>query len=116
MDAALRPLLWDQHCCLPLSPLADVGELARYARSGGSVVSANVGYAPHSYDHVLSLLHAFRRGVAADERLLLASTTRDIRTARDRARSDHTAHQIFISQAAGLDLVRHRLGPRQRWR
>jgi membrane dipeptidase len=86
MDAGLRPLLWDQHCCLPLSPLADVGELARYARSGGSVVSANVGYAPHSYDYVLSLLHAFRRGVAVDEGLLLASTTRDIRTARDRGR------------------------------
>jgi membrane dipeptidase len=82
MDTGLRPLLWDQHCCLPLSPRADVGELARYTRRGGSVVSANVGYAPHSYDYVVSLLEAFRRGVAADERLLLASTIGDVEAAR----------------------------------
>jgi hypothetical protein len=24
------PLLWEQHCCLPLSTEADIGELARY--------------------------------------------------------------------------------------
>jgi hypothetical protein len=73
----LPPLLWEQHCCLPLSPQAEVGELARYARSGGSMVSANVGYSPHSYGYVLSLLDAFRRGVAADERLLFASSMFD---------------------------------------
>jgi membrane dipeptidase len=84
MESALSPLLWDQHACLPLSPGANVGELARYARPGGSVVSANVGYAPHDYDYVLALLDAFRRGVAADDRLTLAGTTRDIAAARDR--------------------------------
>lgn len=80
------PLLWDQHCCLPLSPQADVGELARYNRPGGSFVSANVGYSPHAYGFVLSLLDAFRRGVAADERLLLAASIGDIVSARDGGR------------------------------
>jgi membrane dipeptidase len=85
MDA-LPALLWDQHCCLPLSPEADASELARYTRPGGTMVLANVGYAPHSFAYVRSLLDAFRAGVAADERLLLASTTDDILAARDSGR------------------------------
>jgi hypothetical protein len=40
------PLLWDQHCCLPLSPAAEVGQLLRFQEIGASFVSANVGYAP----------------------------------------------------------------------
>jgi membrane dipeptidase len=78
-DEVLRPpLLWEQHCCLPLSAQADLGELARYARSGGSYVSANVGYAPHTAADVLGLLAAFRQRVASDERYVLAATTADI--------------------------------------
>ena len=78
--------LWEQHCCLPLSPKADVGELARYLQPGGSVVSVNVGYAPHDYGFVLRLLEAFGQGVVADGRLLLASSINEIATARDRGR------------------------------
>ncbi|HLL67767.1 MAG TPA: membrane dipeptidase [Micromonosporaceae bacterium] len=77
------PLLWDQHCCLPLSGQADVGELARYQRSGGSFVSVNVGYAPHSGDQVRDLLRRWRRQVAADHRLRLAATIDDIAAARE---------------------------------
>jgi membrane dipeptidase len=77
-------LLWEQHCCLPLSTGADVGELARYRRPGGCHVSVNVGYAPHSAAEVLALLHAWRRAIAADDRLRLAATIDDV-DARDSA-------------------------------
>ncbi|MFC6020645.1 dipeptidase [Plantactinospora solaniradicis] len=87
------PLLWEQHCCLPLSPQADVDQLARYLRPGGSYVSVNVGYAPHSTATVLGLLDAFRRRVADDSRYLLADTTGDI----DRA---HAGDRV----AVGFDL------------
>jgi hypothetical protein len=60
---------------------ADLGELARYARSGGSYVSANVGYAPHTAADVLGLLAAFRQGITSDERYVLAATVADIELA-----------------------------------
>src|SRR6266511_1104853 len=78
------PLLWDQHCCLPLSARADVGTLARYLRPGGSYVSVNVGYVPHSSSDVLALLGMFRRRIAADERYLLAASVREIEQAHRR--------------------------------
>ncbi|MDG4820712.1 membrane dipeptidase [Asanoa sp. WMMD1127] len=71
-------LLWEQHCCLPLVPDADIGELARYARPGGAYVSVNVGFSPHSTELVFSLLHTWRRGVEADERLALVDGVADI--------------------------------------
>ncbi|GAA0919306.1 dipeptidase [Virgisporangium ochraceum] len=71
-------LLWEQHCCLPLSTGADVGELARYRRPGGCHVSVNVGYAPHGAAEVLALLHAWRGAIAADDRWRLAATVDDI--------------------------------------
>lgn len=75
------PLLWDQHCCLPLSAQADVGELARYQRPGGSYASVNVGYAPQSAADVTALLSGWRRAIAKDDRLLLASRVDDVRAA-----------------------------------
>jgi membrane dipeptidase len=83
-------LLWDQNCCLPLSVQADIGELARYQRPGGSYVSVNVGYAPHSAADVLGLLDHFRARVLADGRLSLAATTSDI----DRA---HLGGQVAVA-------------------
>jgi membrane dipeptidase len=74
----VAPLLWEQHCCLPLVPEADVGELARYQRPGGAYVSVNVGYAPHTADDVLTLLHAWRQRIQGDDRLALAPTMTDI--------------------------------------
>jgi membrane dipeptidase len=80
------PLLWEQHCCLPLSQQADVGELARYERDGGSFVSVNVGYAPHSAAQVVGLLTAFRRRVVEDPRRVLATTTGDVERAQGTGR------------------------------
>jgi microsomal dipeptidase-like Zn-dependent dipeptidase len=72
------PLLWEQHCCLPLERRADVGELARYRRPGGSFVSVNVGYVPHSADDVTSLITNWRKRITADDRLRLAASIDDI--------------------------------------
>lgn len=69
---------------------ADIGELARYERPGGSYVSVNVGYAPHSAAEVLGLLDNFRTRILGDGRLLLANTTSDI----DRA---HHGGQVAVA-------------------
>lgn len=100
------PLLWEQHCCLPLSHEADVSELARYMRPAGSYVSVNVGYAPHSTTDVFRTLQSFRAGVETDERLFLATTTDDL----DRAGHQGTVAVAFDLEDSGpldgrLDLV-----------
>jgi membrane dipeptidase len=84
------PLLWEQHCCLPLSATTDLGELARYQRPGGSYVSVNVGYAPHSTADVLGLLAAFRYGAAADDRYVLVASVADVEQA-------HGLDQVAVS-------------------
>jgi membrane dipeptidase len=68
----------EQHTYLPLSADAEVGSLARYQQPGGSVVSINVGYAPHADPEVLSLLAGYRRGITGDPRLALAGSVVDI--------------------------------------
>lgn len=73
-------MLWEQHCCLPLSTRADLGELLRYRRPGGSFVSVNVGYVPQSFADVVALLVAWRRQVAG--RLRLALTLDDVNAAQ----------------------------------
>ncbi|WP_432510887.1 dipeptidase [Kineococcus sp. SYSU DK001] len=78
------PLLWEQHCCLPLTPAADVGQLARYARPGGAFVSVNVGYAPHSADDVRTITRSWRRCLSDDDRFTLVATVADV----DRAAAD----------------------------
>lgn len=75
------PLLWEQHCCLPLEQDANVGELARYHRSGGSFVSVNVGYVPHSAADVTGLIMSWRERISLDDRLRLAASIDDIETA-----------------------------------
>jgi membrane dipeptidase len=92
-----EPLLWEQHCCLPLSTGADVGELARYRRRGGCFVSVNVGYAPHDAADVLALLHAWRHAVDADDRLHLAATVADV----DRAHRDSGVAVAFDLEDSG---------------
>ncbi|WP_328474973.1 dipeptidase [Actinoplanes sp. NBC_00393] len=78
--------LWEQHCCLPLSRQADLGELARYQQPAGSYVSVNVGYAPHGYDEVIALLAHWRPRIAADDRFVLTHDIGDLDTARDTGR------------------------------
>ncbi|MEV0739739.1 membrane dipeptidase [Streptomyces sp. NPDC050549] len=102
------PLLWEQHCCLPLERRADVGELARYRRPGGSFVSVNVGYAPHSADDVTGLLTSWRERIAADDRLRLVATVDDI---DDAVRAGSVAVAFDLEDSGplegDLDRVRH---------
>ena len=94
-------LLWEQHCCLPLSVDAPlVEELSRFARPGGTYLSLNVGYAPHRTEQVLELLGSFRKQVDADERLMLAATIADVDAA---AASGRTAVAFDLEDSNPLD-------------
>ncbi|RDI52140.1 dipeptidase [Nocardia mexicana] len=66
---------WEQHCCLPLLPSADITELARYPL--GSYLSVNVGYAPQSTADALALVRQFRRDALADGRFRLVESVDD---------------------------------------
>lgn len=57
--------------------------LQRYARAGGSYLSVNVGYAPHSAQDVLDLIHHFRTAVGDDPALALAGSVDDIERAHE---------------------------------
>lgn len=70
-----RPRLWEQHCCLPLLPTADIGELGRYPL--GSYLSVNVGFTPQSARDVLELMDVFRRDALADGRFRLVKSIAD---------------------------------------
>lgn len=74
----MRSLLWDQHTCLPLQSDTDVGVLARYQRPGGTLVSVNAGYAPHSLTETLALLDRYRTAVEAHPALQLADSIDDV--------------------------------------
>ncbi|MGX7678575.1 dipeptidase [Jatrophihabitans sp. DSM 45814] len=80
-------LLWEQHCCLPLTSTAEVTGLNRYSRRGGAYVSVNVGYAPHSQADSLGLLEYFRARIEADSHLALAATVSDIDAAHRAGRT-----------------------------
>ncbi|MEZ0165623.1 dipeptidase [Kineococcus sp. LSe6-4] len=93
------PLLWEQHCCLPLTPQADVGQLARYARPGGAFVSVNVGYAPHSADDVHAITRSWRDRLDADPRFTPVATAADV----DRAAAhDQIAIAFDLEDSAPL--------------
>ncbi|MFE1981257.1 membrane dipeptidase [Streptomyces mirabilis] len=94
------PLLWEQHCCLPLERCADVGELARYRRPGGSFVSVNVGYVPHSAEDVTGLIASWRQRIAADERLRLAASVDDVEAA---GRAGDVAVAFDLEDSGPLD-------------
>ncbi|WP_280248211.1 dipeptidase [Nocardia abscessus] len=72
----MPPFLWEQHCCLPLSPAARVGDLARYP--AGSYLSVNVGYSRQSTADSMALLDRFRRDASADGRFRLVRGVEDI--------------------------------------
>ncbi|MCO5986603.1 dipeptidase [Actinoallomurus spadix] len=111
----LQPLLWDQHCCLPLRPDADVGHLLRFQEIGGSFVSVNVGYAPNDADSTLRILESFRRQLATDQRFLLAGSAADVVTAQATGRLAVAFDLEDANPLDGrLDMVEryHRLGVR----
>ena len=100
VPAPRPPLLWEQHCCLALEKNADVGELARYRRPGGSFVSVNVGYAPHGTDDVTGLLASWRKRIAADDRLRLVASVDDIDAA---ARAGEVAVAFDLEDSGPLE-------------
>lgn len=111
----LPPLLWDQHCCLPLTPDADIGHLLRFREIGASFVSVNVGYAPNDADSTLKILESFRRQLTMDERFLLAASATDVATAHASGRLAVAFDLEDANPLDGrLDLVEryHRLGVR----
>ncbi|WP_227979442.1 dipeptidase [Nocardia spumae] len=71
----MGPALWEQHCCLPVLPSADITELTRYP--AGSYVSVNVGYSLHSMEDALAMIALLRRDALADGRFRLVSTVAD---------------------------------------
>ncbi|MBF6211239.1 membrane dipeptidase [Nocardia puris] len=72
----MAPFLWEQHCCLPLLPSADIAELARYPR--GSYLSVNVGYSLHDTERALALVRQFRRDALVDGRFRLVDGVDDL--------------------------------------
>lgn len=101
------PRLWEQHCCLPLLPTADITELARYPL--GSYLSVNVGYSLHTTEDSLALLRKFRREAQADGRFHLVRTFADAwpLAAVDAVRSGRTialAFDLEDSHPLGGDL------------
>ncbi|WP_433201889.1 dipeptidase [Dactylosporangium sp. CS-047395] len=93
-------LLWEQHCCLPLHNHAEIGELARYQRPGGSYVSVNVGFAPHGYELVRGLIDHWTPKILADERLTTARTVADVDAA---AAGDRVAVAFDLEDSGPLD-------------
>ncbi|SNY81411.1 membrane dipeptidase [Nocardia amikacinitolerans] len=72
----MAAFLWEQHCCLPLLPSADITELARYPL--GSYLSLNIGYSSQSTADSLALVRQFRRDALADGRFRLVSGLDDL--------------------------------------
>lgn len=71
-------LLWDQHACLPLQLDAAVEPLARFTRPGGSLVSVNAGYSPHTFSDTMALLQHYRSAIDSRDDLELAATVDDV--------------------------------------
>lgn len=71
----MRSALWEQHCCLPVLPTADVTDLARYP--AGTYLSVNVGYSLHSKAEALAMVQLLRRDAEADGRFRLVDTVDD---------------------------------------
>ncbi|MDI1460774.1 membrane dipeptidase [Catellatospora sp. KI3] len=80
-------LFWEQHTCLPLAAGADVGDILRYRRPGGSYICVNVGYAPHTKQMSLGFLDDFRRQIGEHPDLALADGVADVDAARAAGRT-----------------------------
>jgi membrane dipeptidase len=102
------PLLWEQHCCLPLSRTARLGELARYDRPGGAYVSVNAGFYQQSAADVDDLLAYFRAEVERHPTLSLARSVADVDAA---AAGNRTVVAFDLEDSAPLegdtDRIRH---------
>ncbi|WP_405486566.1 dipeptidase [Nocardia sp. NBC_00511] len=99
MPHEFGPRLWEQHCCLPLSPGADIAELTRYP--AGSYLSVNVGYSPQTTRDTLELLTQFRRDALTDERFRLVHSIEDAWPSQPTAETDATLALSFDLEDAG---------------
>lgn len=80
----MRPLLWDNHVCLPLdedrSFLWD--ELERHRLAGTSVVGVNIGYGNRTWDQHLSMAERFKNWIRNNkDRYRLATSVEDLKSA-----------------------------------
>ncbi|MEC3951422.1 membrane dipeptidase [Nocardia sp. CDC153] len=91
--------LWEQHCCLPLLPTADLLELTRYP--SGSYLSVNIGYSPQSTRESLELVTQFRRDALTDGRFRLVHSIEDAWPEVPSAETDSTLALAFDLEDAG---------------
>jgi membrane dipeptidase len=82
-----RSIVWDTHACFPLNPNADLRELKRYADSGVTFVSLNIGMDMDSFEKVIRVLACFRSHIAAHPaEYVLARSVDDIIRAKSAGR------------------------------
>ncbi|GAB2543501.1 dipeptidase [Nocardia heshunensis] len=98
-SGAGRPRLWEQHCCLPLLPTADVTELLRYPT--GSYLSVNIGYSPQTTRESLELVTQFRRDALTDERFRLVHSIEDAWPEVPTAETESTVALAFDLEDSG---------------
>ncbi|MVU83517.1 membrane dipeptidase [Nocardia sp. ET3-3] len=94
-----NPRLWEQHCCLPLLPTADLAELTRYPT--GSYLSVNIGYSPHSTRDSLELVTQFRRDALTDGRFRLVHSIEDAWPETPTEETDATLALAFDLEDSG---------------
>ncbi|GAB0101658.1 membrane dipeptidase [Nocardia sp. JMUB6875] len=94
-----RPRLWEQHCCLPLLPTADLTELTRYPL--GSYLSVNIGYSPQSTRESLELVTQFRRDALTDGRFRLVHSIEDAWPETPTAETESTLALAFDLEDSG---------------
>lgn len=76
-------VVWDAHGCLPLAPGSDVSGLRRYAASGVSFVSINVGMDFNAQADVVKTLAYLRRWIAAHpDEVVIAGRADDVLAAK----------------------------------
>lgn len=61
-----------------MQPDAEIGELTRYQRHGGALLSVNAGYSPHTFNDAVSLLAHYRAAVHQHPQLALAAGIDDV--------------------------------------
>lgn len=78
-------LVWDNHGCMPLSPLDEsfLPQLARYRDSGVDVAMLNIGYGEQSVEQHLRMIAQFRRWISMrPDEYVLIRTVADIDQAK----------------------------------
>ena len=94
-----RPLIWDNHGCMPLRAEPDfLPQLERYRAAGVTTVSINIGYAGTDWVEHLRVLSFMRRWIAAHaDRYRLVATADDVR----RCQSDGRLGIVFDVEGMG---------------